>query len=69
MNLREKLLDACKRHPELKLPDLSRPTKESMAEAARAVEIYLNNNGQVINDDPLVDWLDSYRFRAVNRTA
>ena len=73
MNLKQKLVEACKRHPGLELPDLSRPTAESMRIAAQQVESYLNNNGQVVNDDPLHDWLDEYRFSvfgksSVNRT-
>lgn len=62
MNLKQKLVEACARHPSLKLPDLTRPTAESMRIAAQQVENYLNNNGQVVNDDPLHDWLDEYRF-------
>lgn len=65
MNLKQKLVEACKRHPGLELPDLSRPTRESMREAAQRVESYLNNNGQVVNDDPLHDWLDVYRFHTL----
>jgi hypothetical protein len=74
VNLKDKLVNALERHPELKsrLPDFeSRP--KSLREIAQEVESYIANSGQVINDDPLYDWLDEYRFslvaRAVNRTA
>lgn len=60
--LQQKLIAALRQHSELKL-NLHLPCSDTeFSEIAWVVQDYVNQNGDVTNDDPLHAWLEEYQF-------
>ncbi len=67
--LQQKLLQLLKGTPALHvMPNPNIPWNDmDLKEVAFIVQDFVNNNPEVIECDPLREWLDEYRFYAVDK--
>lgn len=65
--LQEKLREVLKRHSNLKLCFEDHPSREVLKDIAWVVQDFVNNSGDVTNDDPLHEWLEEYYFFSQER--
>ena len=70
LKLQEKLLALLKansRYPKLNPPANGHWSHDELSAVAWVVQDYLNRNEDVINNDPLKDWLEEYKFFLADR--
>lgn len=68
--LQRKLLDLLKkdtRHPKIIPPANGHWSSDDLAAVAWVVQDFVNSNDEVINCDPLKDWLEEYKFFVADR--
>jgi hypothetical protein len=62
LKLQEKLIEILKKHPKLKLTFRVPCSDLRLRELAGVVRDFVDNSGDVTNDDPLHEWLEEYHF-------
>lgn len=62
LKLQEKLRGILKGKSDIKVPLHSTWSEEQLKYAAQTVQNYVYQSGEVINDDPLHEWLEEYYF-------
>lgn len=62
VRLQNKLKGILKKRSDLRLEFSIPCTPERLKEIAWVVQDYVNNSGNVINEDPLNEWLEEYNF-------
>jgi len=60
--LKEKLRLLLKNYPGLKVSARWPWDQQTFQEIAWVVQDYVNNSGDVINEDPLHEWVEEYNF-------
>jgi hypothetical protein len=60
--LKEKLRTLLKNYPGLKVSARWPWEEQTFQEIAWVVQDYVNNSGDVINEDPLQEWIEEYNF-------
>lgn len=62
VTIQKKLHKILQKHPGLKIHTTLPWDELEFQEIAKVVELYLLRDGDVINEDPLQEWFDEYRF-------
>jgi len=68
--LQRKLLDVLNKgtqHPKINPPASGYWSSDDLAAVAWVIQDHVNRNDEVINCDPLKDWLEEYRFFVADR--
>lgn len=60
--LQAKLLNLIKNYPNLHVGSSCPWDPLTFQEVAWVVQDYVNNSGEVVNDDPLQEWVEEYNF-------
>lgn len=63
LKLQFKLNEVLSRYPNLRVFTKAPPwSEEEFREVAWVVDSYVRQSGEVVNDDPLSQWLEEYQF-------
>lgn len=62
LKLQQKLSDALKHQSALQVSLKVPCTEQEFREVAWVVQDFVNQNGDVTNEDPLYSWLEEYQF-------
>jgi len=61
------LLKSDRRHPRINPPANGHWTSDELAAVAWVIQDYVNLNDEVIECDPLKEWVEEYKFYAAER--